>query len=103
MKREIQGGRELPERCHVVLPGLPAGANVAVCVRGESGVRLTAMNLGATEAAQVMVRAFNASLGISAQAERSMLSGCLLGWEEPTELARPVQHVIQRLDARTLH
>ena len=33
-----RGGEEmagLPLRCHVVLPGLPAGANVAVCERAS--------------------------------------------------------------------
>lgn len=100
---EVQGGLELPERCHVVLPGLPAGANVALCIRGEAGVRLTPMSLGETEAAQGLVRAFNASLGISAHAERAMLSGCLLGWSDQLECSRFGQRATWRPDARTLH
>ena len=70
----------LPERCHTVLPGLPAGSNIAICVRGEKGVRLTRLNFGDSEAASGVVRAFNASLGVDAIAERAMLMGCLLGW-----------------------
>jgi len=77
----------LPQRCHVVLPGLPAGGNVAICVRGERGVRMTRMHLGNTEAAWRIVRAFNASLGIDAAAEHAMLAGCLIGWN--SELADP--------------
>ncbi len=79
---------ELPHRCHVVLPGLCAGANIAICVRGEQGVRLTRMNLGSTHEARAIVRAFNASLGIGIAAERAMLAGCLLGWDEE-RLAAP--------------
>ena len=77
----------LPARCHVVLPGLPAGSNVAVGVRGECGVRMTRMNLGNTEAARRLVRAINDSLGIDAAAEYAMLAGCLIGWD--SELADP--------------
>ena len=36
----------LPRLCFVVLPGLPAGGNIAICVRGEQGVRLTRMDMG---------------------------------------------------------
>lgn len=71
---------DLPERCHTVLPGLPAGGNVALCVRGESGMRLTALNLGSSNDASVIVRAFNASLGIDVEQEKAMLAGCLFGW-----------------------
>ena len=71
----------LPHRCHVVLPRLPAGGNIAVCVRGERGVRLTGLNFGGTEEARAIVRAINASLGIGAVAEQAMLAGCLLGWD----------------------
>jgi hypothetical protein len=74
------GLRDLPLRCHVVLPGLPAGSNVAICVRGEQGVRLTRLDFGDAQQASAIVRAFNASLGIPAAAERAMLAGCLLGW-----------------------
>jgi hypothetical protein len=77
----------LPTRCHVVLPGLPAGRNVAVCARGERGVRMTRLNLGDTVAARRIVRAFNDSLGIDAAAEHAMLAGCLIGWD--SELADP--------------
>ena len=97
------GGADLPERCHVVLPGLPAGANVALCVRGETGVRLTLMNLGDTEAARGLIRAFNASLGISAEAERAMLEGCLLGWRHQLESARCDHREMRRPMTATLH
>jgi hypothetical protein len=103
MMRELQGGLELPERCHVVLPGLPAGANVALCILGEAGVRLTLMNLGETEEAQSLVRAFNASLGISAQAERAMLAGCLLGWGDQLERSLHVQRQMRCPDTCMLH
>ena len=94
---------DLPERCHVVLPGLPAGANIALCVLGETGVRLTLMNLGDTEEAQGLVRAFNASLGISTQAERALLAGCLLGWGDQLERSLRIQRVTSRPDSCTLH
>lgn len=71
---------DLPERCHTVLPGLPAGSNVAMCIRGESGVRMTALDLGSSDDASAIVRAFNASLGIDVEQERAMLAGCLFGW-----------------------
>jgi hypothetical protein len=77
---ELTGKGDLPERCHTVLPGLPAGGNVALCVRGESGVRMTALNLGSADEASVIVRAFNASLGIDVEHEKALLAGCLLGW-----------------------
>lgn len=79
---------ELPLRCHVVLPGMPAGSNIALCVLGERGVRLTAINLGEAAEAQTIVRALNSGLDISEQAERAMLAGCLLGWtmHRPTNL-----------------
>jgi hypothetical protein len=71
---------DLPERCHIVLPGLPAGSNVALCVRGESGVRLTPLDFGPLNDAGAIVRAFNASLGIDVEQEKAMLAGCLFGW-----------------------
>ena len=77
------GGEEmagLPLRCHVVLPGLPAGANVAVCELGTSGVRMTSIDLGCFSTARRLVRALNGSLGIPAAAEHAMLVGCLRGW-----------------------
>ena len=92
MMCELRRGANLPERCHVVLPGLPAGANVALCVLGEAGVRLTLMNLGDTTAARCLVRAFNASLGINADAERAMLAGCLGGWGHQRESERSGHH-----------
>ena len=70
----------LPQRCHVVLPGLPTGGNIAICVRGERGVRLTGLNFGGTEEARAIVRAINASLGIGVAAEQAMMAGCLFGW-----------------------
>jgi hypothetical protein len=78
---------DLPERCHTVLPGLPAGSNVALCVRGESGVRLTLLDFGPSNDAGAIVRAFNASLGIDVEQEKAMLAGCLFGWE-PFMVAR---------------
>ena len=72
--------RVLPERCHVVLPGLPAGQNVAVAVLGESGVRLTTIDLGDWVTAQRTVRALNQTRGVDSDAERRMLAGCMLGW-----------------------
>ena len=41
-----EGRCGLPLRCHVVLPGLPAGATVAVCERGANGARMTSIDLG---------------------------------------------------------
>ena len=75
-----RGGDEmagLPLRCHVVLPGLPAGANVAVCERGSHGVRITSIDLGGFSTARRLVRALNDALGIDAAAEHAMLVGCL--------------------------
>ena len=80
-----EGG--LPHCCHVVLPGLPAGSNVAVCVRGVQGVRMTRIDLGDWQAARRLVRAINGSLGIDAAAEHAMLVGCLRSWD--SELAEP--------------
>lgn len=77
----------MPARCHVVLPGLPAGGNVALCVRGEAGVRMTQISVGETLAARQVVRAFNESLGIDGATEFAMLAGCMLGWD--CELADP--------------
>ena len=74
---EIAG---LPLRCHVVLPGLPAGGNVAVCERGNHGVRITSIDLGGFLTARRLVRALNDTLGIDAAAEHGMLVGCLRGW-----------------------
>jgi len=65
--------------------------------------RMHWMNLGETEAAQGLVRAFNASLGISAQAERAMLAGCLLGWGDQLERSPHVQRAMRRPDTCTLH
>ena len=70
----------LPQRCHAVLPGLPAGANVVVCVRGEAGVRVTPLNLGGYAEAKRLISGLNRSLGIGESAERAMLIGCLFGW-----------------------
>jgi hypothetical protein len=77
----------LPLRCHVVLPGLPAGANVAVCERGTSGVHITSIDLGGFSTARRLVRALNDTLGIDAAAEHAMLVGCLRGWSR--EVAGP--------------
>lgn len=82
----------LPRLCYAVLPGLPAGGNIAICVRGEEGVRLTRMEMGATQRARAIVRAFNESLGIGAAAERAMLAGCLFGWKREQLAASAVLH-----------
>ncbi|WP_295638315.1 hypothetical protein [uncultured Methylibium sp.] len=82
----------VPRLCYAVLPGLPAGGNIALCVRGEEGVRLTRMDLGETQRARAIVRAFNASLGIGAAVERAMLAGCLFGWKREQLAAAPVLH-----------
>ena len=58
-----EGPAGLPLRCHVVLPGLPAGGNVAVCERGASGVRMTSIDLGGFSTARRLVRALNDTLG----------------------------------------
>jgi hypothetical protein len=83
--REGQAG--LPLRCHVVLPGLPAGGNVAVCERGTDGVCMTNIDLGGFSTARRLVRALNDTLGIDAAAEHAMLVGCLRGWN--SEVAGP--------------
>ena len=77
----------LPLRCHVVLPGLPAGANVAICERGTNGVHMTSIDLGGFSTARRLVRALNDTLGIDAAAEHAMLVGCLRGWSR--EVAGP--------------
>lgn len=81
----LQAGEDvkdwLPERCHVVLPGLPAGGNVVVCVRGEIGVRVTPLNLGCYAEAKQVITGLNRSLSIGESAERAMLIGCLFGWD----------------------
>lgn len=90
----------LPNRCHVVLPGLPAGQNVAVCVHGEHGVRLTSIDLGDWVTAQRTVRAMNQTCGIDLAAERRMLAGCMFGWD-----CQEVAWVLDQAGAgaRTLH
>jgi hypothetical protein len=70
----------LPERCFVVLPGVPKGQNVFVCVRGEFGVQATRMDFGDYEAATRVVHELNNALGIGPMAVRAMLVGCLTGW-----------------------
>lgn len=81
------GQKGLPARCHVVLPGLPAGENVGLCILGEAGVRPTRICIGNEAEARGIVRAINDSLGIDAAAEFAMLAGCMLGWDN--ELADP--------------
>lgn len=99
-RQEMAG---LPLRCHVVLPGLPAGANVAVCERGSHGVRITSIDLGGFSTARRLVRALNDALGIDAAAEHAMLVGCLRGWngevagpELPRAVARGFMNVARR-------
>jgi hypothetical protein len=77
---ESEAISSLPPCCHVVIPGLPRGANVAVCVRGRGGVRLTGLDLGDGAEARQAVRAMNQAAGVSAVAEHAMLAGAMLGW-----------------------
>jgi hypothetical protein len=42
---------------------------------------LTPLDLGPSNQAGAIVRAFNASLGIDVDQEKAMLAGCLFGWE----------------------
>jgi 2-keto-3-deoxy-galactonokinase len=72
---------DLPWRCHVVVPGLPRGHNVAIVERGVDGVRFTSLDFGDCRLAPLMVRALNALGEISPRAERAMLLGAFLGWE----------------------
>ena len=76
--RQDEGG--LPHCCHVVLPGLPAGGNVAVCVRRCAWGAHDEYRPGGLAGS-------NDSLGIDAAAEHAMLAGCLRGWD--SELADP--------------
>ena len=61
----------LPERCFVVLPGVPTRQNVFVCVRGELGVQATRMDFGDYEAATRVVRELNDALGVGPMAVRA--------------------------------
>jgi hypothetical protein len=70
---------QLPARCHVAIPGLPLGANVAVCVSGRDGVRMT-LDFGGTCQARTAVRVMNRVARVSTLAERAMLAGAMLGW-----------------------
>lgn len=103
-----EGRWGLPLRCHVVLPGLPAGANVAVCERGTNGVRMTSIDLGGFATARRLVRALNDALGIDAAAEHAMLAGSLVGWSSPladpgflraTDRRFMTNHRMERCDA----
>jgi len=38
---EEESATSMPAQCHVVLPGLPLGSNVALCVFGQAGVGMT--------------------------------------------------------------
>ncbi len=106
-----EGPAGLPLRCHVVLPGLPAGANVAVCERGTQGVRMTSIDLGGFSTARRLVRALNDTLGIDAAAEHAMLVGCLRGWSceaDGPDLLRAAVRCFMNLeqqapDGRVLH
>ena len=86
----------LPRQCHVVIPGLPAGCNVAICIRGRPGVTLTTLNFGETRAARAAVRAMNRAVGVSAVAEHAMLAGAMLAWH--CVLADP--HYLSLYDGR---
>ena len=69
-----------PERCFVVLSGVPTRQNFFVCVRGELGVQATRMDFGDYEAATRVVRELNDALGVGPMAVRAMLVGRLTGW-----------------------
>ena len=68
----------LPSHCFVAIPGLPAGANVFLCVRGEAGVRPSRLNLGEYAAAIAQVRAINETLGVPRGIEWTLLAECFL-------------------------
>lgn len=72
--------RDAPPRCFMILPGQPRGRNVAVCERGQIGVKVTTVDLGDAEAARVTVRVLNAALGVSPAEQREMVSCALHGW-----------------------
>ena len=91
-----EGRCGLPLRCHVVLPGLPAGVNVAVCERGTNGVRMTSIDLGGFATARRLVRALNDALGIDAAAEHAMLVGCLRGWSREVADPDPLRATVPR-------
>jgi hypothetical protein len=77
---------------------MPAGGNVAVCIRGELGVQLTKLNFGEWITAQRVVRELNASLGVDRAAELAMLLNCLTGWARNRR-----SHGTARAYAATLH
>lgn len=73
-------GLDLPARCHVVLPGFPAGGNVFVAVRGRDGLEHTGLDLGDESAAREQVSAINACAGILPVQAHAMLIGAMRGW-----------------------
>jgi hypothetical protein len=79
----LRRSERLPTECHVVIPGLPAGKNVAVLKRWREGFEITLLNFGDTAAARRLVRRLNAAKGISAAEEHAMLAGACFGWHVP--------------------
>jgi hypothetical protein len=73
-------GERLPKECLVVIPGLPAGENVAVSKRWCDGLEITQLNFGDTAAARLAVRRLNAAKGTTAAEEHAMLAGACFGW-----------------------
>lgn len=73
--------RMLPAHCHVVIPGLQPGANVALATYGLEGLVFTKLNFGETHAARAAIRILNAANGISAVEEHAMLAGSMFGWD----------------------
>lgn len=71
----------LPTRCHVVMPGFPAGANVFISVRGRDGLETTGLDFGDDVEARRFVRAINELSGIAPVEEHAMLAGAMLGWD----------------------
>ena len=79
--RELKPGTRLPVRCHVVMPGFPAGANVFISVLGRVGLETTSLDFGDDVEARRFVRAINELSGIAPVEEHAMLAGAMFGWD----------------------
>jgi hypothetical protein len=77
---------KLPKECLVVIPGLPAGKNVAVSKRWREGLEITQLNFGDEAAARLRVRRLNAVKGTTAVEEHAMLAGPALDGMCPTPI-----------------
>ena len=85
----------LERNLNLALQAMEITDNVVLCVKGELGVRVTALNLGGYAEAKRLISDLNRSLSIGEGAERAMLVGCLFGWDgvdslEPAAHQRPV-------------